>query len=202
MGDAHDQLMCRHVNDMLLAVKTEEEYHDFNREISKQLWMEAKNKLATTYNSIELEQTEGYIAIRVEKYINKVGENHGWENEVFSKKPKAPLNGILAREIIESGEGPLAKTPEARELKSQMGFPYRMLLGELIFSFVVVCLDIGYAISLLLRYAEYPSKVHYVRLKCTIPLRDQTKTNYILEKKINAKFFKRRFCSNHETFHC
>jgi len=44
----------------------------------------------------------------------------------------------MARDIIESGKGPLAKTPEAKELESQMGFPYRMLLGELIFAFVVV----------------------------------------------------------------
>ena len=34
--------------------------------------------------------------------------------EVFLKKPKAPLNDTLAREIIESGKGPLAKTPKAR----------------------------------------------------------------------------------------
>jgi len=110
MGDAPDQLMCRQVDDMLLAVKTEEEYHDFNREtIRKDIRMEAENKLATSYNGIEIVQKEGYVAIRVKKYIDKVAENHGWENEVFSKKPKAPLNDTLAREIIESGKGPLAK---------------------------------------------------------------------------------------------
>jgi hypothetical protein len=83
MGDAPDQLMCRQVDDMLLAVKTEDEYHDFNTTISKKIRMEAENKLATSYNGIEIEQTEGYIAIRIEKYINKVAENHGWENDVF-----------------------------------------------------------------------------------------------------------------------
>jgi len=47
MGDAPDQLMCKQVNHMLLAVKTEEEYHNFKREISKEIRMEAENKLAT-----------------------------------------------------------------------------------------------------------------------------------------------------------
>ena len=48
MGDARDQLMWRQVDDMLLAVKTEEEYHDFNKTISKEIRMEAKIKLATS----------------------------------------------------------------------------------------------------------------------------------------------------------
>jgi len=45
MGDAPDQLMCRQVDDMLFTVKTEEEYHDFNREISKEIWMKPKTNL-------------------------------------------------------------------------------------------------------------------------------------------------------------
>ncbi len=88
------------VDDMLLAVKTEDEYHDFNKTISKEIRMEAENKLATSYNGLEIEQTEGYIAIRIEKYINKVAANHGWENDVFSKKPKAPLSDLMAKDII------------------------------------------------------------------------------------------------------
>ena len=180
MGDAPDQLMCRQVDDMLLAVKTEEEYHDFNKTISKEIRMEAENKLATSYNGLEIEQTEGYIAIRIEKYINKVAANHGWENDVFSKKPKAPLSDLMAKDIIESGKGPLAKTPEAKELESQMGFPYRMLLGELIFAFVVVRLDIGYAMSLLSRYAEYPAKVHYLGLKSVTRYLRETKRRPII----------------------
>ena len=86
----------------------EEEYHDSNGTISKKMRMEAKHKLATSYNGLEIEQTESYIANWVEKYINKVAANHGWENDVFSKKPKAPpLSNTMAKEIIESGKGPL-----------------------------------------------------------------------------------------------
>jgi len=38
--DAPDQLVCRQVDDMLLAVKTGEEYHKFNRMISKTINMD------------------------------------------------------------------------------------------------------------------------------------------------------------------
>jgi len=86
----------------------------------------------------------------------------------------------LAKEIIESGKGSLAKTPEAKELESQMGFPYRMLLGELIFAFVVVRLDIGYVMSLLSRYAEYPAKVHYMGLKSVTRYLRETKRRPII----------------------
>jgi len=160
-----DQLMCRQVDAMLLAMKTEGEYYEFNKEISKTINMDPENKLATSFNGIEIEQTQGYIAIRVEKYIDKVNQNHGWEKETCSKKPKAPLNNTLAREILDSGKGATAKAPEAVALEKEMGFPYRMLLGELIFACVVVRLDIGYAMSLLSRFAEYPAKVHYLGLK-------------------------------------
>lgn len=62
MGNAPDQLMCRQVDDILLTVKMEEEYHDSNGTISKKIRMEAKHKLATSYNGLEIEQTESYIA--------------------------------------------------------------------------------------------------------------------------------------------
>jgi len=159
------QLMCRQVDDMLLAVKTGEEYHEFNKSIGSLLNMEPKNKLATSFNGIEIEQAEGYIAIRVDKYISKVISNHGWEKETYSKKAKSLLNNTLAREILDSGKDATAKMPEAIVLEKEMDFPYRMLLGELIFAFVVVRLDIGYSMSLLSRFTEYPAKVHYLCLK-------------------------------------
>jgi len=61
-----------------------------------------------------------------------------------------------------------------------MGFPYRMLLGELIFACVVVRLDIGYAMSLLSCFAEYPSKVHYLGLKSVCRYLRETKDRPII----------------------
>ena len=116
----------------------------------------------------------------MEKYIDKVNKNHGWEKETCSKKPKAPLNDTLAREILDSGKGATAKTPEAVALEKEMGFPYRMLLGELIFACVVVRLDIGYAMSLLSRFAEYPAKVHYLGLKSVCRYLRETKDRPII----------------------
>jgi len=142
--------------------------------------MEPEKKFATSFNGIEIEQTEGYITIRVEKYINKVIPNHRWEKETYSKKAKSPLNDTLAREILDSGKGATAKTPEAIVLEKEMGFPCRMHLGELIFACVVVRLDIGYSMSLLSRFAEYPAKVHYIGLKSVARYLRETKDRPIV----------------------
>lgn len=66
------------------------------------------------------------------------------------------------------------KKPEAKELES------RMLLGELIFAFIVVCLDIGYAMSLLSCYAEYPANVRYTGLKSVTRYLRETKWRPII----------------------
>jgi len=55
-----------------------------------------------------------------------------------------------------------------------------MLLGELIFAFVAIRLDIGNAMSLLSRYAEYPAKVHYVGLKSVARYLRETKRRPII----------------------
>ena len=95
----------------------------------------------------------------------KLVETYGWEQENFSKTPKAPLSETLAKEIAEAGKGPPTCSPEGVLIQNEMGFSYRALLGALIFASVVVRLDIAYALSLLSRYAEYPTRVHYSGLK-------------------------------------
>lgn len=180
MGDKSDQLMCRQVDDMLLSLKTKEEFLVIASELDTVLNMTHENKLATCFNGLEIEQTRDYIGIGVEKYIVKVYTDHGWDAENISKKPKAPLSELLAKEIIESDKGPQSKSPAAIALQNEMGFSYRMLLGELIWAYVIVRLDIGYAMSLLSRYAEYPAKVHYTGLKSVTRYLRETKDRQII----------------------
>ena len=55
-----------------------------------------------------------------------------------------------------------------------------MLLGEIIFACVVVRLDIGYSMSLLSWFAEYPAKVHYQGLKSVSRYLRETKDRPII----------------------
>ena len=66
---------------------------------------------------------------------------------------------------MDAGKGSLTKTPEWMKIQHEAGFSYGQLLGEMMFVCFIVQLDIAYALSLLLLYAAFPAKVHYLGLK-------------------------------------
>jgi hypothetical protein len=61
--------------------------------------------------------------------------------------------------------GPADGTPEHHSLAQQVGFPYRQLLGELIYAYVTTRVDIGFAVCFLARYSAHPHHEHYLALK-------------------------------------
>ena len=48
-------------------------------------------------------------------------------------------------------------TPEHDTLKKEIGFSYRQVLGELLYAYVVIHIDIGFAVALLSRFASAPA---------------------------------------------
>jgi hypothetical protein len=61
--------------------------------------------------------------------------------------------------------GPAEDTAEHAALAEQHGFSYRQLLGALMYAYVVCRLDIGYAVTLLSKYASAPHSEHYTAAK-------------------------------------
>ena len=161
----YDQLMVRQIDDKLFAIRNEKEFKSIVTEMKKFVNIEGEPDLCTGYNGIEICQTRHYILLYMPKYIDKIMSNHGWENNHYSKRVKAPLAEQLAKDIMDAGKGPVTNTPEWMKLQHDAGFSYRQLLGEMIFACVTVRLDIAYALSLLSRYAAFPAKVHYLGLK-------------------------------------
>ena len=162
---ASDQFLIRQIDDMATAVDSFAEYESIVQELLADVRLTASKEPTTHFNGIQVEQTRHYIAIHVEKYIGQIMKSHGWENLPFRKKPFSPLSEQLARKILEEGRGPPVGTAEHKALELRMGFVYRTVLGEVIFAYIVVRLDIGYSVSLLSRAAEYPREVDYLGLK-------------------------------------
>ena len=52
------------------------------------------------------------------------------------------------------------------EFELAAGFSYRSVLGAVIYVYVVARPDIGFAVTLLARFSDHPSKVHYDSLRC------------------------------------
>jgi len=61
--------------------------------------------------------------------------------------------------------GPLEDLTEHVELEKKMKFSYRGLLGELLYSFIIVHVSIGNAIQFLLKFSGSPHLDHYMALK-------------------------------------
>lgn len=160
-----DQYLVRQVDDMLAAVSSHDAYRALAKELEIKINLVTSNEPTKYFNGMQIEQTRHYIAVRVEEYILQIMKKHGWENLQFRKKPMAPLPESLAKKILEEGHGPKVGTPEHKLLEREMGFAYRTVLGEIIFAYVISRLDIGYAISILSRAAEYPRDIDYQGLK-------------------------------------
>jgi hypothetical protein len=59
----------------------------------------------------------------------------------------------------------LQRSGEHTKLEADKGFSYRTLLGELIYAYVICCLDIGFAVTFLARCSAAPAPAHFDALK-------------------------------------
>jgi hypothetical protein len=66
-------------------------------------------------------------------------------------------------------------TSEHQVIEQDVGFGYRQVLGELIYAYVVVRVDIGFAVALLSRFASAPAREHYLALKNVLRYLRRTK---------------------------
>jgi hypothetical protein len=56
------------------------------------------------------------------------------------------------------------------------GFSYQQVLGELIYAYVIGRLDIGYAVTFLARFSQFPTAEHYAALKSVVKYLRRTKS--------------------------
>jgi hypothetical protein len=57
--------------------------------------------------------------------------------------------------------GPSEDMQEHHDLEGEAGFGNRQVLGELVYAYVVCCLDIAFAVTLLSRFASTPAPNGY-----------------------------------------
>jgi hypothetical protein len=119
------------------------------------------------YNGLDVHQTSHYIKISCETYIHRVLQTHGWESpgpRESDRPDSVPLHPDVASKIALL-TGPAEGTPEYIQLANEMKFGYRQLLGELIYAYILVRVDIGFAVCFLARFSQNPHQEHYTALK-------------------------------------
>jgi hypothetical protein len=113
---------------------------------------------------MDIHQTRYYVKLTCEKYLIKMVKGH---EDLLQHIPvnavPLPADSAYIREL-ENASLPATMT-EKLELKEQMGFNYRQVIGEIIFPMMKCQPDIApYAIKLS-QYMENPAREHYQTLR-------------------------------------
>jgi hypothetical protein len=100
------------------------------------------------YNGVDTLQTQDNIRISCETYIDCLLQTHNW-NAPGNHKSDCH-DGVTSVQLL---QGPVEGTKERSVLQETMGFSYQQVLGELIYGYVICCLDNGFAVTFLARFA-------------------------------------------------
>ena len=90
---------------------------------------------------------------------------NGWDTD--DKQPSVNMVPLWPdrQEMLMNLEGPPDTSPEAKALEHECGFPYKSMLGELIYPFVLCRVDIGFATGFLARFSKALHVEHFHALK-------------------------------------
>jgi len=123
--------------------------------------------IGTKYNGIDVLQTCDYIKLHCESYIDKVLLSHGWSQpspSVSAHHDIIPLS-LDTVSCLHDLIGPPEHTKEHTEVEESTKFSYCSLLGELLYSFIVIHVKIRNAIQFLSKFSSSPHLDHYMALK-------------------------------------
>ena len=167
-------IVCRQVDDFTSGAATKETAELFIARLRRfveaefaGMGMETSNGLYQCFNRIDVHQTQDYVKLSCESYIDRVLQTHGWDKPSHSEKVPSkplPLNPAIANRLM-TLQGPPEKSVEANQIAKLFGFSYRNILGKLVYPYVIVRLDIGYAVCLLARFSGSPHEEHYTAVK-------------------------------------
>jgi len=112
-------LICRQVDDMLIAGANVATIKQFVNEIGRKINVTHSNGPSTRFNGLDIKQTDEGIKISCESYIKKLQEAHGWND--ISPKLLEPISPSKVHEL-QSTKGPDINSPEGLALKRKNGF--------------------------------------------------------------------------------
>jgi hypothetical protein len=152
-------LLCRQVDDMLIAGEEMSIVREFAKEISKHLKVTIGEKPSTHYNGLDILQAREGIKLSCGTYIRKLQKAHGW-NEMSNKSSLEPIDPKKVKEL-ESTVGPDINSKEGKELMKSNGFNYRGVVGEIVYANITGRPDFTFATSMLSRFNTCPAQCHY-----------------------------------------
>jgi Reverse transcriptase (RNA-dependent DNA polymerase) len=160
----HRVFITRQVDDIAVAAPTESIANEVIAAIGQYVSLDGTG-LVTKFNGVDVDQTETYLRIHCSTYIDKVLATHGWDTPTQDDNTAhEPLPASMIKQI-DIEQGPLEHSPAAKALETDKKFKYRQLLGELMYAHVTCRMDIGYVLTKLAQFSQYPAAIHYSCLR-------------------------------------
>jgi Reverse transcriptase (RNA-dependent DNA polymerase). len=150
----HDILICRQVDDMLIAGKYTHIVKSFVAELATRLKVTCSSEPSEQFNGLDIVQTREGVQINCSSYLEKLRKAHGW-NEV-SNKPIKPISPGKVKEL-ETTQGPSVDSPAGQLLQKKNGFNYRGVIGEIVYAYIVARPDFGFTVALLSQFNTCPA---------------------------------------------
>jgi hypothetical protein len=175
--------VCHQVDDFAIASKSQDTAEKLIKVVnshattdSQGIGVKTVHGVSSRYNGIDVHQTQDYIKLSCETYIKRVLQTHDWEAPSPRESDRhdlVPMSSDNAAQLL-TNKGHMEGTAKHRKLEEAMCFSYCQVLGELIYAYVICRLDIGFAVTLLARFAQFPAKEHYLALKHVVRYLHQT----------------------------
>ena len=168
--NGHRMLICRQVDDLAIGCADPTAIRELVTTICNEDKIDLRDEgILTSFNGVDVEQTDRYNKITCESYIDKLLAHYGWSAagaRDTDSKPIEPLaSSTLQQMFDEYDSAPLDGSLAHSSIESAAGFSYRSVLGALIYAYVVARPDIGYAVTTLARFSDHPAKIHYDALR-------------------------------------
>ncbi|KAI2495082.1 hypothetical protein MHU86_19437 [Fragilaria crotonensis] len=177
----HRMLICRQVDDLAIGSTNTDAIKDLVRVICADDGIDLRDEgILESFNGVDVEQTDRYIKISCESYIDKLLAHYGWassSSRETDEKPIEPISASTTQQMFDDyATAPHNGTDAYCDLETAAGFSYRSVLGALIYAYVVARPDIGYAVTTLARFSDHPAKIHYDALRRVARYLRMTKT--------------------------
>ena len=114
------------------------------------------------FNGVDVTQTRDYIKISCQTYINKVLDNHQWQETTSQHNPIPMRDDSKYQTELETATPPTLE--EATALKNAH-FNCRQAIGEAICAMVTCRPDISCAVIKLSQCSTNPAAIHYKALR-------------------------------------
>ena len=163
--DGESILFLRQTDDFAIACSKETVARNLIDAINSKMTVNIKYLgLIDRFNGVDVEQTDSFIKIHNETFINKILDFHDWQLQPCSlDSNSSPIPMFYDHKFIRSleNEQPPLTRDEAILLQRKMGFNYRQAVGELLYALVTCRPDISFPVIKLSQYSNDPSEIHY-----------------------------------------